>query len=93
MPFQKLRYHIVTGTYQGLSLITPEIEKPLYKLMQDEASTLSGKLIAIGGIENHVHAVGIIPASITIAEFILKVKNNSSRKIKQLYEEIVRAHV
>mgnify|MGYP006309498893 CR=1 FL=1 len=79
MPFTKLRYHIVSGTHQGLPLITSDIEKILYKLMQNEALELGGKFIALGGTENHVHGVAIIPESVALSEFVQKVKANSSR--------------
>ena len=85
MPFLKLRYHIVTGTYKGLNLITPEIEPHLYKLLQSEAMELNGKFIALGGVENHVHGVAIVPASIALSEFVQKVKANSSRKINKAH--------
>jgi len=85
MPFTKLRYHIITGTHQGLPLIASEIEKLLYRLMQHEAMELRGKFIALGGIENHAHGVAIIPASVPLSEFVQKVKANSSRILNKTH--------
>ena len=47
--------------------------------MAMKVKELKGQVLAINGIEDHVHLVCTIPATISVAKFIGQVKGASSR--------------
>jgi REP element-mobilizing transposase RayT len=75
----RLYLHLVWATWDRLPLITPEIERPLYRCIQKEARDIGCKVLALNGIEDHVHLVVSFPATITIADLLKQVKGVSSR--------------
>jgi putative transposase len=46
--------------------------------MREEAARLKAEIIAIGGIEDHVHVLLRLPATISIAELVKQLKGSSS---------------
>ena len=55
------------GHVDRLPLITPEIRLPLYQSLHEQASRSGCELIAVGGIEDHVHVLLKFPTTVTIA--------------------------
>ena len=45
---------------------------------------LKGKPIIVGGEPDHVHILTTIPSTLTVADFVMHVKKNSSKWIKTL---------
>lgn len=80
-PYTQLYLHIVSATWDRLPLITPEIEPSLYAAMVAKCRDLKCETIAIGGIEDHVHFLARIPATMTVADFVKNIKGSSSHLI------------
>jgi REP element-mobilizing transposase RayT len=76
-------YHIVTATKHRERIITPEVEEILYPLMRTKAKDLGAKILVMGGVEDHVHMAVRIPPKLAVADFVGKVKADSSRVIKK----------
>jgi|GEM_PF-4009767 len=53
--FTQLYLHYVWATWDRLSLITPDIQKEVYGVIIRESEELKCTVIAIGGIEDHIH--------------------------------------
>jgi putative transposase len=70
--------HIVWGTWQKQPLVTPEIERSLYRCIENEAQRLRCKVFAIGGIADHVHLVVWMPSRLALATLVKQVKGVSS---------------
>lgn len=75
----RLYLHLVWGTWDRLPLITPEIERPLYRCIQKEAKAQKCKVLALNGTADHTHLLVSFPTTITIATLVKQVKGVSSR--------------
>ncbi len=75
--------HLVWATSNRLPWIGPEIERAVYRSIQQEAQRLHCAVLAIGGIANHVHLVVKLPTRLSAAELMKQVKGVSSRFISE----------
>ena len=83
--FIKLTYHIVFATKNRAPVLNKEIRPRLYEYCGGITRNLKGVLIEIGGIEDHLHALVSLSANIKLAEFVQKLKANSSRWLNENY--------
>jgi putative transposase len=81
MSYTRLRYHIVTATKHRDVVITPEVEAIIYPALQQKAVELGGKLLSIGGVEDHIHLVASIPPTLAVAMVVQRLKAASSRAV------------
>lgn len=77
-PYTQLYLHCVWATWDRLPLITPQIESQVYSAIQAKCKELKCDLIAIGGIEDHVHLLVRFPTTIAVATLVKEVKGASS---------------
>ncbi len=76
--FYRLIYHVVWSTYLRDPLITSAVEEVLYPFLRKKISNLHGVAYAIGGVEDHLHAVITIPPVVSISEMVGKLKGSST---------------
>ncbi|NUM78940.1 IS200/IS605 family transposase [candidate division KSB1 bacterium] len=81
MAFWRLYYHFVWGTKDRLPMITPEVERELYGYLIGKAAAHGCYTHALGGVENHVHAVASIPPKMALAEYVQKMKGSSAHHL------------
>jgi REP element-mobilizing transposase RayT len=60
-------------------LVRPEIKSDLYAYMGGIITNLRGKPVLINGPKDHVHLLFVLPASLSLADFMEKLKANSSK--------------
>jgi putative transposase len=70
--------HLVWSTWDRAPLLTPDVRPRVYLCMREEAARLKAEIIAIGGIEDHVHVLLRLPATGTIAAVVKQLKGSSS---------------
>ena len=70
--------HIVWATKSRQPLITPEIERDLYRCIIEEVEKAQSEVLAIGGMSDHVHLFVKFPATLSVAEFVKRIKGTSS---------------
>ena len=70
--------HLVWGTHDRLPLVRPEIERRLYRSIAAEVRKLRCRVLAMGGMPDHVHLVVQLAATVTVAELLKQVKGVSS---------------
>jgi REP element-mobilizing transposase RayT len=70
--------HIVWATWDRAPLLTPEVRPRVYLCMREEAARLKSEIIEIGGIEDHVHVLLRLPATVSIATLVKQLKGSSS---------------
>ena len=75
--------HFVWATKERHSLISPQIEPQLYEIIAAEVHASGCRLLAIGGMPDHVHLFCKMVTAISIAELMNKVKGVSSRVANQ----------
>lgn len=79
--FTQLYVHCVWATWDRLPLITPDIQEVIYASIIGRCNQLGGTVIAIGGIEEHVHLLAGIPSTLSVSDLIKNVKGSSSHLI------------
>ena len=77
-PFTRLHVHVVWATWNRLPLITSQVEGAIYSCIRAEAESLGAEVVAIGGIEDHVHVLVRIPATVSLAALGKRMKGGSS---------------
>jgi REP element-mobilizing transposase RayT len=69
---------MVWATSNRQPLITRAIQQKLYRCIGAEVVKCGGKVLAIGGMPDHVHLLLQIPATIAVADIARMVKGVSS---------------
>jgi len=78
--------HLVWATWDRLPLITPDIERRLYRNIESEAQKQGCTVLALNGTEDHVHLLVMIPPTITIADLLKQVKGVSSHFVNEILQ-------
>ena len=79
--FTQLYLHYVWATWDRLPLITPDIQKVIYAAIIQQCEQLGCTVIAVGGIEDHVHLLTGFPPTLTLSDLIKQIKGSSSHLI------------
>lgn len=79
--FTQLYLHCVWTTWDRLPLITPDIQKVIYAAIIQQCEQLRCTVIAVGGIEEHVHLLTSFPPTLTLSDLIKQIKGSSSHLI------------
>ena len=75
---------MVWATWDRAPLIKPVVRDRIYPMIQRQADDLGAHVIAIGGIEDHVHALARFPSTLAIAELVRRMKGGSSYLVSQV---------
>ena len=78
----KLYVHIIFHVKNERPLICGEDEKELYAYIGGIIKQTSSYPISINGTSNHIHVLSTLSKNISLADFIKKIKGNSSRWMK-----------
>ncbi len=70
--------HITWATYRRHPFLTPGIESRVHGCIVGELRRLNSALLAIGGVEDHVHLVIMLPSAVSLAKLMQQVKGVSS---------------
>jgi putative transposase len=76
--FTQLYVHLVWATWDRLPLITPNIKEQIYNVISYECKALGCTVVAIGGVEDHIHLLVGFPANVAISDLVKQVKGSSS---------------
>ena len=83
--YSALHVHAVFSTKDRAPWITEEIEDRLWKYMAAVALKHRMKPIRIGGIEDHIHVLVGIPATMAVSRAVQLLKGASSRWVHQTF--------
>ena len=78
-----LYLHLVWSTWDRLPMVTPQIERRLYRCIESEARDQGCTVLALNGVPDHVHLVVSFPATITISNLMKQVKGVSSHFVNK----------
>ncbi len=84
--FTQLYLHCVWATWDRLPLITPDIQPLIYRAIIAKCNELNCQIIAIGGIEDHVHILTRFPPNLAISDLIKNIKGNSAHFINHQFK-------
>src|SRR5438105_9406490 len=78
MSYTNLLYHFVYATKERAPLITNILRLRLHEYLGGTVRGLDGIAIEINGTEDHVHVLAKIRPTISVSEFLSKLKSGSS---------------
>ena len=73
----QLRYHCIWSTKNGEPMIRLDIEERVWAIIAAPGTRHELKVIKVGGIEIHVHALVDIPKIISVSEAMKQLKGGS----------------
>ncbi len=77
-PFHQLYFHLVWATYDREPLIRPSDEARLFGAMVSKTEELRCKVVAFGGVEDHVHLLVRVRPVVAVAGLVQEIKGASS---------------
>jgi len=85
--YARLHYHMVLSTKDRKTFIKSDLKDRIYGYIVGIVNNLGGVVQAIGGVEDHVHLLAYCPPKIALADFIGKIKANSSGWVHETWPE------
>lgn len=79
--------HIVFSTKDRQPFIDQSIKDELHAYLSGVCKELGCPVLAVGGVEDHVHILCLLSKTIALSELVGKVKANSSKWIKTKGEQ------
>ena len=73
--------HVVWSTWDRLPLLTEEVSRRVYHTIGAKCQELGVQVLAIGGVEDHVHLLFRLPATLSLADAVKHLKGVSSHLI------------
>lgn len=80
--FSCLIFHVIWSTKNRLPFITPEIKERLYAYIGAIVQKEGGKLLCVGGVEDHVHILISSHPNIVLPNLMRAIKAKSSAFMK-----------
>src|SRR6266478_4055283 len=87
MSYVSSYFHCVFSTKERRRLITPALRERLWPFLGGIARQNKMKAIEIGGVEDHVHILLSLPATISIAKALQLIKGGSSKWVHETFPE------
>ncbi len=75
--------HLVWATWDRLPLLTGAVEREAHRAIEAKCRELGAEVLAVGGIEDHVHLLVRLPATLAVADLVKHVKGASAHLIAQ----------
>ena len=82
MSYTTSYYHIVFRTYCSEPTIQVDHERDLYAYIYGIAKNLHCQTYRIGGMPDHIHIFVSLPSTMSVAEFVQRVKTSTSKWLK-----------
>ncbi|HUU93459.1 MAG TPA: IS200/IS605 family transposase [Phycisphaerae bacterium] len=83
--YSNLLFHVVFGTKERRPLIHDSFRERLHQYMSGMARNEFRGALAIGGTNNHLHGLIVLPTSISVAEAMRKWKGLSSKWLHETF--------
>ncbi|HSU14125.1 IS200/IS605 family transposase [Longimicrobium sp.] len=80
-PWTEVYLHVVWSTWRRQPFISPELQQRVFGALAHQCMSLDADVIAIGGMPDHVHVLARMPTTISISEFVRRLKGASSHLV------------
>ena len=87
MSYVSSYYHCVFSTKDRRPLITPALQGRLWPFLGGIAQQNQFKAVEVGGVEDHVHLLLSLPATISIAKAMQLIKGGSSNWVHKTFPQ------
>jgi len=81
--YTQIYIHVVFAVQERACLIKPEWREELFKYIAGILKNQGIKLIAIGGVEDHIHILFGLNPKIALSDLVRDIKANSSKFINE----------
>ena len=81
--YTNLLYHCAFSTKQRLHLIPEDVQQDLWAYIGGIARSNDFKALAVGGIDNHCHALLLLPPTMPVAKAMPLLKAGSSKWMRE----------
>jgi len=82
--------HFVWATHSRQPLISPEIEREVYRCIQMEAQSMGCDVLALNGTPDHVHLFVKMPTKLAPAQIAQQVKGVSTAFVRDQLKPVQR---
>ncbi len=79
MSYWRCFYHLVWATHQRTPVLSDDLHQRFARLANDACQELGVLVLAVGGIEDHVHMVVSVPPRHAVSTVVQKIKGTTSR--------------
>jgi putative transposase len=73
-----LYVHLAWGTWERAPLLVGELERGVQRGIADACAELKARVIAVGGIEDHIHLLVQLPPVLSVADLARRTKGSSA---------------
>lgn len=80
--------HIVFSTKERLPHLTPDLRPRMFGYLRTVSDDLGAPVLRLNGVEDHLHLLVDLPASLSTAEYMQKLKANSSRWFRKQFPKV-----
>lgn len=87
MPYWRCFYHIIWATYQRAPLVTAQIEPIIFEAIHAKSREMGCQILAVNGVQDHIHTAVTIPPSLAVAAWIRNVKGISSHQVNTRWSD------
>ena len=77
--YVSLHVHLVWAVNQRQPLVSVEVQAWMWPLLAQKARDLGSQFVVVGGVEDHVHVLTELPATVSVAELVRRLKGASSK--------------
>jgi REP element-mobilizing transposase RayT len=85
MSYVSCYFHCVFSTKERRPFITPALRQRLWPFLGGIARQNKMRAVEIGGIQDHVHILLSLPATVTIAKALQLIKGGSSKWVHETF--------
>src|SRR5690242_10241625 len=75
--------HLVWATWDRQPLLYGPIEREVNQAIRAKCEERQVKVVALGGVEDHIHLLVLLPPTLTIADLVKHIKGASSHLMAQ----------
>lgn len=87
MPFSVCYYHVIWTTKNRAALLTPAVEKIVLASIQQTSKAIRSPIEALNGCENHIHVAVRIALSLSVSQWVKRIKGTSSFAVNKAYPD------
>ena len=76
-------FHVVFSTKQRMQLIRTDHQSRLWNYLAGIARNHAMQMLGVGGTQNHVHMLVVLPSDLALSDAVRTLKANSSRWMRE----------
>jgi REP element-mobilizing transposase RayT len=79
--------HLVWATWNRQPFLTRDVKPRVFNCIRAECAQMKADVVALGGVEDHMHALVRLPATQSISSLVKQIKGSSSHLVNHTCED------